>query len=110
MNDWGTRRVTIELLHWGDAWRSHDLLHPRSGYAHVRRMLKEIEDRYARNSTSPAPVVAGGSLPPTAPASMPVEAAAPMPVERAEMVSTASPSTPSSASSSHSAPLTPFYR
>ena len=47
MNAWGVRRVTIENLHWGDVDRSLAILRPRSKYKHVRRMIDQIEDRYA---------------------------------------------------------------
>jgi len=104
MNGWGTRRVTIELLQWGDAWRSHSLLKSRSHYAHVRRMLDEIEHRYARNSTGPAPVVAAVSTPPIAPAAPPVQYSPPT-APPTQMVSTAPGPSARSA-----APLTPFYR
>jgi 3D (Asp-Asp-Asp) domain-containing protein len=46
MNQWGVRRVTIQILEWGDPWKSYRLLKPRRDYAHVRRMLGEIENFY----------------------------------------------------------------
>jgi 3D (Asp-Asp-Asp) domain-containing protein len=46
MNDWGVRRVTIQILEWGDPWQSYHVLRPRSDYAHVRRMLSEIKRFY----------------------------------------------------------------
>ena len=46
MNQWGIRRVTIQILEWGDPWRSYRVLKPRHDYAHVRRMLSEIERFY----------------------------------------------------------------
>jgi 3D (Asp-Asp-Asp) domain-containing protein len=46
MNQWGVRRVTIQILEWGDPWRSYRVLKPRHDYAHVRRMLSEIERFY----------------------------------------------------------------
>src|SRR4051812_18448013 len=39
MNGWGVRRVTIQVLRWGDPWHSYHVLAPRGDYAHVRRML-----------------------------------------------------------------------
>jgi 3D (Asp-Asp-Asp) domain-containing protein len=45
MNQWGVRRVTIEILEWGDPARSRKILAPRRKHAHVRRMLKQI-DKY----------------------------------------------------------------
>ena len=47
MNAWGVRRVTIENIEWGDVDRSLAVLRPRGKYRHVRRMIDEIEDRYA---------------------------------------------------------------
>ncbi|MEO6848527.1 MAG: 3D domain-containing protein [Chthoniobacterales bacterium] len=46
MREWGVRRVTIEILQWGDPHASHKILYPRRKYAHVRRMLHEIEKFY----------------------------------------------------------------
>jgi 3D (Asp-Asp-Asp) domain-containing protein len=46
MNQWGVRRVTIQILHWGDPWKSYRILKPRSSYAHVRRMVGEIQRFY----------------------------------------------------------------
>jgi 3D (Asp-Asp-Asp) domain-containing protein len=42
MNDWGVRRVTIQILEWGSTKHSYAVLSPRRNYAHVRRMLDEI--------------------------------------------------------------------
>ena len=47
MNRWGVRRVTIELLEWGDPERSYTVLKPRTKFAHVKRMVRQLEDRYA---------------------------------------------------------------
>jgi 3D (Asp-Asp-Asp) domain-containing protein len=46
MNTWGVRRVTIEILEWGDFRRCHAILKPRTKYRHVRRMVDQIEDRH----------------------------------------------------------------
>ncbi len=46
MNNWGVRRVTIQILEWGDPWKSYHILKPRRDYAHVRRMLDEIQRFY----------------------------------------------------------------
>ncbi len=73
MNAWGVHRVNIEIVRWGNVWRSYDVLKPRNKYAHVRRMLKEIDDRYARNSPAPEPVVAVAMSAPN-PAPAPVSA------------------------------------
>lgn len=50
MNDWGVRRVNIELVQWGDVRRSLAILQPRTKYAHVRRMVDQIKSRYAELS------------------------------------------------------------
>ena len=47
MNQWGVRRVTIEVLEWGDPERSYALLKPRDKHRHVKRMVRQLEDRYA---------------------------------------------------------------
>lgn len=47
MNQWGVRRVTIENLRWGDVDRSLAILRGRSKYKHIRRMISQIESRYA---------------------------------------------------------------
>jgi 3D (Asp-Asp-Asp) domain-containing protein len=49
MSVWGVRRVTIQILEWGDPWRSYHVLKPRSDNshnAHVRRMMTEIQRFY----------------------------------------------------------------
>ncbi|MBE2180873.1 MAG: 3D domain-containing protein [Chthoniobacterales bacterium] len=46
MNKWGVRRVTIEVLEWGDPQRSYAMLKPRSKHRHVKRMVRQLEDRY----------------------------------------------------------------
>jgi 3D (Asp-Asp-Asp) domain-containing protein len=46
MSNWGVRRVTIQILEWGDPWKSYQILKPRRDYAHVRRMLDEIRNFY----------------------------------------------------------------
>jgi 3D (Asp-Asp-Asp) domain-containing protein len=102
MNAWGTHRVTIEILHWGDPWDSYKILAPRNSYAHVRRMLKEITDSSPRHGGDSGPVIAANTAP--APS-----LAAPGPIAvRAQMVSAAPGPAPSATRSA--APLTPFYR
>lgn len=44
MNQWGARKVQIQILHWGSAQQSYDILKPRRKHAHVKRMLKEIKE------------------------------------------------------------------
>ena len=46
MNKWGVRHVTIENIIWGDVDKSLAILRGRSKYAHVRKMIAGIEDRY----------------------------------------------------------------
>ncbi len=46
MNRWGVRRVTIEILEWGDPYRSFFILKPRDKFAHVRLMIRQLRDRY----------------------------------------------------------------
>lgn len=65
MRHWGVRRVTIENLHWGDVDRSLAVLRQRSKYKHVRRMIDQIEDRYA-SLKHPAPTTLADA-PPAAP-------------------------------------------
>lgn len=66
MNAWGVRRVDIEIVQWGDVNRSLAIMRPRTKYPHVRRMVNQIEDRYADLSrpvdTVPA-VASGGGEP-----------------------------------------------
>jgi len=45
MNTWGVRRVTIENLRWGDPRESLSILRPRSRYAHIKRMIVQLEER-----------------------------------------------------------------
>lgn len=42
MNDWGVRRVHLEIQQWGDRPKSLSVLSQRTKYAHVRRMVAEI--------------------------------------------------------------------
>lgn len=42
MNEWAVRRVTIEILQWGDPWRSYMLMAKVKNYRHIHRMMKEI--------------------------------------------------------------------
>lgn len=47
MNAWGVRHVTIQNIIWGDVDTSRRILRGRSKYKHVRRMLNDLERRYA---------------------------------------------------------------
>ena len=55
MNRWGVRRVNIEVLQWGDPWRSHAVLRPRAKHRHVERMLSEIQRFHTRGETISSP-------------------------------------------------------
>lgn len=60
MNDWGVRRVHLEILEWGDVRRSLAILAPRARYAHVRRMVDDLRRRYAELSR-PLPLTLASS-------------------------------------------------
>ncbi|MBL9117259.1 MAG: 3D domain-containing protein [Verrucomicrobiaceae bacterium] len=45
MNHWGVRNVDIEVVQWGSYSRSADIMKSRVHYAHVRRMLNDINLR-----------------------------------------------------------------
>ncbi len=55
MNRWGVRRVNIEVLQWGDPWRSYAVLRPRGKHGHVERMLGEIKRFYSQSDTATVP-------------------------------------------------------
>lgn len=46
MNAWGVRRVTLEILQWGDVSTSYRVLKPREKHRHVKRMVRQIEQRH----------------------------------------------------------------
>lgn len=46
MRTWGVRRVTIEILRWGDVPASYRVLKPREKHRHVKRMVRQIEQRH----------------------------------------------------------------
>ena len=56
MNGWGTRTVNIEILNWGDDRESLAVLRRRSKFAHVQRMVKDIEKHIASRRQNPEPV------------------------------------------------------
>ena len=56
MNAWGTRVVNIEILDWGDDREALAVLRKRSKYAHVQRMVKDLDKRVASNRRNPEPV------------------------------------------------------
>jgi len=45
MNAWGVRHVTISVVEWGSWQNSLDLLQERTGYRHVREMIKGLKAR-----------------------------------------------------------------
>ncbi len=57
MCQWGVRRVTIEILEWGDPWRSYMLMMKVKSYRHIRRMLQEIRNFFPNHRSYCAPVV-----------------------------------------------------
>ncbi len=64
MREWGVRRVTIEILHWGNPWKSYRKMVCVRSYRHIRRMMNEIKSWFS-SAAPPEPVVA-------APAGVPV--------------------------------------
>ena len=61
MNGWGTRTVNIEILNWGDDSEALDLLRKRSKYAHVQRMVRDLDKHVASNRHTPPPVTVAAS-------------------------------------------------
>jgi len=103
MNRWGVRRVTIENMEWGDVDRSLAVLKPRTKYRHVKRMVNEIESRYAELhrpvEAPPQPVAT----------EIPVARAETVTPARAEPVGRVAATSPTtSAPRSNQPPLTPF--
>ncbi len=45
MNAWGTRRVNIEVLRWGDPTESLRMLRGHQKYRHIHRMVLELEGK-----------------------------------------------------------------
>lgn len=101
MNQWGVRRVNIEVLSWGDVDRSLAILKQRSKYRHIKRMINQIEDRYA-DLKKPVP-----ASPVAAPAVL--LASANMPVRRAEAV-VARPAAPAAPGNPVLQPFAPVRR
>lgn len=97
MNQWGVRYVTIENIEWGDVDRSRKILRSRSKYKHVRRMLNDLDKRYAtlKKPLPPAQTMVAETEPP-------VKAAQPV-TQLASVTPTNPPAPPHGA-----APLTPF--
>lgn len=61
MNGWGTRTVNIEILNWGDDHEALGILRKRTKYAHVQRMVKDLEKHVASNRHAPPPVTIAAS-------------------------------------------------
>ncbi len=61
MNGWGTRTVNIEILNWGDDREALDILRKRNKYAHVQRMVKDLDKHVASNRHTPPPVTVAAS-------------------------------------------------
>ena len=57
MNEWGVRRVTIEILEWGDPWQSYIHMARIKGYRHIKRMMQEMEHFYPNHQAKISPVV-----------------------------------------------------
>jgi len=68
MRAWGVRRVTIEVLKWGDPWKSYRKMVRVRSYRHIRRMMNEIKSWF--HTPPPEPVFpSGGICPVSLPAS-----------------------------------------
>ena len=80
MNGWGTRTVNIEILNWGDDRESLAVLRRRNKFAHVQRMVKDIEKHVASNRRTPPPVTIAASAEVPGP-DVEVPAASPLPME-----------------------------
>ena len=61
MNAWGTRTVNIEILNWGDDHQSLAVLRKRNRFAHVQRMVKDLEKRIASGRRNPEPITIAAS-------------------------------------------------
>jgi 3D (Asp-Asp-Asp) domain-containing protein len=68
MNNWGVRHVDIDVVQWGSYARSADIMKDRVHYAHVRRMLNDINLRELvqkeanQQKSAPAPYLRRPSL------------------------------------------------
>jgi 3D (Asp-Asp-Asp) domain-containing protein len=61
MREWGVRRVTIEVLKWGDPWASYRKMVRVRSYRHIKRMMTEI-NTFFRNGRPPEPVYPPGGI------------------------------------------------
>ena len=75
MNSWGTRTVNIEILNWGDDREALGILRKRTKYAHVQRMVKDLEKHVASNRHTPPPVTIAASAEVPGPAAEPPQSA-----------------------------------
>jgi 3D (Asp-Asp-Asp) domain-containing protein len=62
MNEWGVRRVTIEILRWGNPWKSYRKMLCVRSYRHIRRMLNEIKTFFGKGTPPPEPVYPPGGI------------------------------------------------
>ena len=60
MREWGVRRVTIEILKWGDPWKSYRKMVCVRSYRHIRRMMNEIKSWF--QLPPPEPVFSPGGI------------------------------------------------
>lgn len=69
MREWGVRRVTIEILKWGDPWASYRKMIRVRTCRHIKRMMNEIKTFFGDGNPPPEPVFPpGGICPAPAPA------------------------------------------
>jgi hypothetical protein len=68
MRAWGVRRVTIEILHWGDPWKSYRMMVRVRSYRHIKRMMAEIKSWFRTPPVEPV-FPDGGICPAPLPAS-----------------------------------------
>ena len=61
MHEWGVRRVTIEVLKWGDPWASYRKMVRVRSYRHIKRMMTEIKT-FFRKGNPPEPVYPPGGI------------------------------------------------
>jgi hypothetical protein len=45
MNTWGARQEPIQILHWGDAQQSLQVLQSHTDHKHIKRMVLELQGR-----------------------------------------------------------------
>ena len=48
MDEWGARKVEIEVLRWGSRQRSLEILKPRAGHDHIDNMIRRLESGLGR--------------------------------------------------------------